>query len=203
MHVDLGSLTPTQVYFLMTQTVIPRPIAWVLSDNGDASHNLAPFSYFNAVCSDPPLLAFSVGWKSEGVRKDTWTNVDERDRFVVHIASREMLQPLNQSSMVLPHGESELEHTGLTTVPFGDFPLPRLDGVRVAFACEKFAIHELGPKRQGLILGRVLSAYLDDGIVEPRDRGLKIRAQSLDPIARLGGKEYGMLGKYITLPRPE
>lgn len=203
MEVDLDRLNPTQKYFLMTQTVIPRPIAWVLTANGNGSHNLAPFSYFNAVCSDPPLVAISVGWKSEGTRKDTWTNIESRERFVIHIAGREMLSVLNESSIALPHGESEVQRLGLETVAFGGFDLPRLRLARVAFACRRYVIHELGPKRQALILGRIVSAYLDDGVVRRRGSGFEVLAAALDPIARLGGGEYAMLTDYTKLPRPK
>ena len=85
MYLDLSQLSASQVYFTMTQTLIPRPIAWVLSDNGNDSLNLAPFSYFNAVSSDPPLIMLSVGFKPDGTHKDTAINIEQRKDFIVHL----------------------------------------------------------------------------------------------------------------------
>ncbi len=75
MNLQLSSISPTQIYHLMTQTIIPRPIAWVLTDSGEHNYNLAPFSYFTPVASNPPLLMFSVGKKPSGETKDTTRNV--------------------------------------------------------------------------------------------------------------------------------
>ena len=91
MYIDFGKMTAQQVYITMTQTIVPRPIAWVLSENPDQSLNLAPYSYFNAVCSDPPLLMISAGVKPDGATKDTRDNIRDRKEFVVHIASRPFL----------------------------------------------------------------------------------------------------------------
>ncbi len=75
---DFSALPPPDCYRLMIQAVVPRPVAWVLSDNGDGSLNLAPFSFFTAISSDPPLLMFSAGKKPDGTPKDTLHNVEER-----------------------------------------------------------------------------------------------------------------------------
>ena len=98
MVIDFNQLTSSQVYYTMTQAIIPRPIAWVLSDHGNCKLNLAPFSYFNAVCSKPPILSVSVGLKKEGAKKDTWINIEERSHFVVHIPRVADVQPVLQSA---------------------------------------------------------------------------------------------------------
>ena len=113
MILDLSELKPAQVYFHMIQTLIPRPIAWVLSEIEQDKYNLAPFSYFNAVCSDPPLIMLSVGKKPDGSFKDTRVNIEQRKDFVVHIAHREVLDELNQSSATLAADISELDQLGL------------------------------------------------------------------------------------------
>ena len=87
MNIQLNNMPSTAIYHLMTQTIIPRPIAWVLSNNSDDSLNLAPFSYFNAVCSDPPLCMLSMGKKPNGTTKDTVANLIEEAYCVVHIAT--------------------------------------------------------------------------------------------------------------------
>ena len=120
MYVNLDALSPNQVYFSIIQTLIPRPIAWVLSENADGGFNLAPFSYFNAVCSDPPLVMLSIGRKPDGSPKDTRVNIEQRERFVIHIAHRELAKQVTESSATLDYGDSEVARLGLETVPFED-----------------------------------------------------------------------------------
>lgn len=185
----------------MIQTIVPRPIAWVLSDNGDGSYNLAPFSYFNGVSSDPPVLMISVGRKADGAPKDTWRNIEERSEFVVHIGHRELLEPIVDSAAPLPHGESEIDMLGMTTTPVEGFRLPRLVGPRVAMFCERYAIHLIGEPSQGLILGRLQGIWLDDTIATERDGRVIVDATKLDPLARLGGHDYALFGETKTVKR--
>ncbi len=200
MLIDLATLSPSRIYFTMIQTLIPRPVAWVISDNGDGGCNLAPFSYFSGVCSDPPLVMLSIGKKPDGSIKDTRRNILERRHFVIHIAHRELAQQVTQSSASLPHGESELLHSGLETAAFGTFPLPRLRDCRVAYACELYEHHEIGA--QAIIYGRVSQIYISDDIAEEVEGRLSVDAGALDPLARLGGNDYGLLGDIVTVPRP-
>lgn len=200
MLIDLATLSPNRIYFTMIQTLIPRPVAWVISDNGDSTYNLAPFSYFNGVCSDPPLIMVSIGKKPDGEIKDTRRNILERKHFVVHIAHRELAEQVTQSSAPLAHGDSELTRSGLPTEAFGDFSLPRLSDCRVAYACELYEHHEIGP--QAVIYGRVRQIYISDAIASEDQGRIKVDAQALDPIARLGGDDYGLLGDITTIPRP-
>lgn len=201
MLIDLANLSASRVYHTMIQTIIPRPIAWVLSDNGDGGYNLAPFSYFNGICSDPPLILLSIGKKPEGVIKDTRRNIAERERFVVHIAHSDLVEEVNASSAVLAHGESELARQRLAVTEFEGFELPRLADCRVAMACELYRLDEIGA--QALIFGRVRQMYLSDDIVTVGEKGrLHIDARALDPIARLGGEDFATLGEVITVSRP-
>ena len=203
MLIDLDTLSPNRVYHTLIQSVVPRPIAWVLSANADGGHNLAPFSYFNTVCSDPPLLMLSIGKKSTGAEKDTRRNIIERDAFVVHIAHAGQAHLVSESSAELAADDSELQRLQLPTVPFGEHPVPRLRDCRIAFACERYQVIELGPLPQAMILGRVRSVYIDDAIAEEDDHGrLKIDIARLDPLARLGGDQYATLGALLDIPRP-
>jgi flavin reductase (DIM6/NTAB) family NADH-FMN oxidoreductase RutF len=184
----------------MIQSIVPRPIAWVLSDNGDGTLNLAPFSYFNAVCSDPPLLMLSIGRKADGSDKDTARNIVQRKHFVVHIPHRTLAVEVSESSRPLPFGESELSRQGLTAVPFAGSVLPRLAEARVAFACELHSTQELGP--QLLVFGRLRQAWLDDAVATADEKGrVHVDAQALDPLGRLGGDDYSVGGACITVPR--
>jgi flavin reductase (DIM6/NTAB) family NADH-FMN oxidoreductase RutF len=187
----------------MTQTLIPRPIAWVLSENADGGLNLAPFSYFNAVCSDPPLIMVSVGKKPDGSFKDTRVNIEQRGHFVVHIPRRDQVELVSASSATLDAGDSEVVRLGLETRPFQGFGLPRLADCAVAYACEAWEIHELGDLPQSLILGRVRRLYLDDRLAGRDEKGrLRVDAARLDPLGRLGPDQYLVGGEVIRVKRP-
>ena len=119
MYIDFGDMTPQQVYITMTQTVIPRPIAWVLSENADGSLNLAPYSYFNAVSSDPALVMISAGVKPDGGIKDTRDNIRDRRDFVIHITSLDQLDNMNASSASFDPGVSEVDQLAFDSADRG------------------------------------------------------------------------------------
>lgn len=203
MYLDLAQIKPSQVYFHMVQTLVPRPIAWVLSENQTGSYNLAPFSYFNAVSSNPPLIMLSIGKKPDGTAKDTCVNIKQRKEFIVHIAHQDCLVALNESSATLPADVSEVEQLGLVTCEFEGARLPRLEQCRIAYACEYYQIHELGETPQSVIYGKVNSIYVDDSITSTNDKGhIKVHADKLDAIARLGANEYMRAGSIVQLKRP-
>ena len=204
MDIDLTQLSPAEVYSRLVQTVVPRPVAWVLSQNADGGFNLAPFSYFNAVCTDPPLLMLSIGFKADGSEKDTRVNIRVRGHFVIHIAHKALAGALTETSATLPAGDSELTRSGLATTALEGFPLPRLTDCRVAFACECHDFREIGNSRQALILGRVTRMYVDESTLGPAEPGkLRVAADKLDPIGRLGGNEYTTFGQKLVIPRPK
>lgn len=203
MYLNLEQMKPAQVYFNMVQTLVPRPVAWVLSENKTGSYNLAPFSYFNAVSSEPPLIMLSIGKKPDGTLKDTRVNIVKRKDFIVHIAHRDLLEALNASSASLPADESEAEKLGLSCCEFEGARLPRLEQCRIAYACECYQVHQLGESSQSIIYGKVNAIYIDDAIASVNDKGrIKVHADKLDAIARLGAGEYMLPGSIITLKRP-
>ena len=202
MLLDLSTLSPNRVYHTMTQVVIPRPIAWVLSDNGNSSFNLAPFSYFSAVSSDPPLIMLSIGKKPDGEIKDTRRNILERKQFVVHITPRTLLAELNASAATLPTNVSELDASGLATGMIEGFTVPRLRDCRIALACSLYKSEAITAS-QVLIFGEVKKIWIDDAIVQTDDKGrIQISAAGVDPLARLGGEEYATFGEVTSVPRP-
>lgn len=199
---DLADLSPNQRYHTMTQTLIPRPVAWILTENEGGDFNLAPFSYFAGVSSEPPLLMVSIGKKPDGSIKDTRKNIIERGHFVVHIAARSQAEIVTETSRSLGYGESELSAQTLATEPFGDFALPRVSDCPVAFACTRYRVEDI-TQDQAMILGEIQSIYVDDRAVSGEPGRAKIDAQTLDPLARLGGNLYGLLGDVIDVPRPK
>lgn len=210
MILDFNQLSSTQIYHLMTQTIIPRPIAWVLSEHENQKLNLAPFSYFNAVCSDPPLIVLSMGFKTGTELKDTRKNILERQHFVVHIPSTRHIEAVNTSAATFDAGESELDTLGLEVEPWENsesqhpFSLPRLKDCDIAFACRHHQDLSLGPKRQGLILGEIESVYLSPNIITAERGGIPtVDAQQVDPLTRLGASQYASLGDILSVTRPK
>jgi len=202
MDIDFSQLSRNQTYFTMTQSVLPRPVAWVLTEHANGEYNLAPFSYFSAVCSDPPLIMISIGRKPDGELKDTYRNIVERKKFVVHLAHREQAEVVTKTAKVLPEGESEVQYAGLDLVPFTNSPLPRIKGARIAFDCEVEEVKEIGNGPQYLVFGRVKNLYIDDIAVGQDDKGrMKILAEKIDPLGRLGGSEYVTFGEILDIPR--
>lgn len=203
MDIDFSELSANRIYHAMTQALVPRPVAWVLSENENGNFNLAPFSYFNAVSSDPPLIMLSIGKKPDGEIKDTRTNIIARKNFVVHIAHREMVEQVTQSSASFASGVSEVEELGMSLTDFSGSSLPRLTDCRLAMACELYRVEDITDS-QALILAEVKSIYVDDSaIVTDQNGRIKIQAQSIDPISRLGGNEYGLLGDVVSVARPK
>ncbi|HEY7773840.1 MAG TPA: flavin reductase family protein [Marinagarivorans sp.] len=216
MIVDFAKLTPSQRYFAMVQTIIPRPIAWVLSANDtvEPDHallperfNLAPFSFFTGICSDPPLLMLSVGKKPSGDEagqvKDTYRNIREQKQFVVHIASCDALMAVNDSAATLNHGDSEVARQGLSLERFGDFSVPRLSGCAVAMGCRLYRVDEIGNAPQAVIYGQIETLFVDDSVITPHSERLVVDGKKLDPLARLGGNFYGNLGELLVANRPK
>lgn len=199
---QLDELSPNQRYHLMTQSIIPRPIAWVLTKNHDSSLNIAPFSYFSAVSSAPPLLMISIGKKPDGSDKDTRANIINNKEFVVHIANRSQAEEVNQSSATMAYGDSEVTALNLSTVAFEGFSVPRLESAPVAYACTLFRAENITPV-QTMILGEVKSVYLADDIASESDGRLKVDSTGINPLSKLGGAEFGTLGDVIQLTRPK
>lgn len=202
MHIDPTDLSANAIYHIITQTLIPRPIAWVLTQNQSGNYNLAPFSYFTGVCSTPPILMLSIGKKPDGTEKDTRVNIKTSKKTVIHIASSAHNEALNDSSASLDYGESELERAELVLATFEGFDLPRLKDCAVAYGCELYEYLEIGHHQQGILFVEVKRLYINDEVVETDGKHLNISAEEIDPLARLGGGEYCKITNRFNLKRP-
>jgi flavin reductase (DIM6/NTAB) family NADH-FMN oxidoreductase RutF len=203
MLINLEELSPPQTYFTMTQTVMPRPVAWVLSENDNGSYNLAPFSYFNAVSSDPPLVMFSIGLQDDGTFKDTLANLMVRPEMVVHIASCSQLPDLNLSSATLPPGESEVTAGNLETTAVEGYHLPRLTQSKIAFMARVHKIDKIGNNNQHIVFAEISAIYVADEATEVNEKGrFQVKADVVQPLARLGASQYASFGEVMTLKRP-
>ena len=203
MQFDFNEMTANQIYFTMIQTIIPRPIAWVLSENESGNFNLAPFSYFTAVASDPALLMFSVGKKLDDDNKDTLKNIQKRKAFVVHIASSDLVDDVNLSAANLEYGDSEIESIGLETTSMSGSKLPRLANAKIAMACSLYEIKEIGNKPMSLVFGEINQIYVCDSIISEQNERTLINADDLQPLVRLGGNDYASISPSFTVERPK
>ncbi|MGS2717308.1 flavin reductase family protein [Eionea flava] len=209
MIIDFKQQTPSHCYHLMTQTVVPRPIAWVLSENSpsttsltEPSYNLAPFSFFNAICSDPPLLMLSIGKKSDGSEKDTRANLLSGRDFVIHIAQAAQADVLSRTSAELAYGDSEVTASQLSLIDFPGSPIPRLAECQVAYHCKLYDTHTLGPNAQAIIYAEICHLYVDDEAIKQQGNRYVIDALAIDPLLRLGANQYATMGKPFSLKRP-
>jgi flavin reductase (DIM6/NTAB) family NADH-FMN oxidoreductase RutF len=203
MIIDMPSLSTQQRYFALTQTLIPRPIAWVLTENAGGDYNLAPFSFFNGLGSDPVSLMFSVGLQADGSEKDTLRNLRERKYFMLHIAAVEQLHPLNQTAANIPAGVSEVTANHISLTAFKGAAMPRVADAPIAFDCELDQIITVGNNQQSLVIGNINLLYVRDDVIGQDDKGRqKFFADKIDPLARLGASEYMTFGEIKSLARP-
>ena len=204
MNINLSELSPNQIYHLVTQTLIPRPIAWVLTDSGQNNYNLAPFSYFTAITSAPPILMFSVGKKPNGDDKDTVVNVKANEKMVIHISSADQYKTVTESAATLEHGVSEVTQSDLQLTEFEGFELPRLADCSIAFACCLYEIKHIGDVPQTLVFAKVEAIHIDDDVINLDNKGrVKVLAEKVNPLSRLGAAEYANLGEIISQARPK
>ena len=203
MLLELENMEKSDVYSALTQVIVPRPVAWVLSEDNEGALNLAPFSYFSAVSSDPPLIMLSIGSKPDGSPKDTYANIMDTQKFVIHIAGSDMATKVTQSSKTLPRGESEIGFCDLETTFEEGFSLPRVVGPKIALSCSLYQQQDIGNAPQHLVFGQIEKIWLDDAVVEKDQQGRTVvNAAAVEPLSRLGGSDYQLFGEVLTVPRP-
>jgi flavin reductase (DIM6/NTAB) family NADH-FMN oxidoreductase RutF len=197
--VDPASAPPNSVYKLMIGSIVPRPIAFVSSVSAEGRRNLAPFSFFNGVSADPPIVCFSATFRDP--RKDTYLNIQATREFVVNMVSEEIAAQMNLCSGDYPHGADEFEISGLTPVSSDLVRAPRVAESRVSMECRLAQIVELGagPGGGSLILGEVVRFHLEDGLAE----NFRIDPDKLRAIGRMGGNEYTRTRDRFEMIRPK
>lgn len=203
MNIDLSTLSSTSIYHLMTQTVIPRPIAWVLSSNIDQTMNLAPFSYFNAVCSDPPLMILSMGKKPNGAIKDTASNLQVGTDCILHIAHAQQSDQVTSTAATLEYGESEVELNNIELCPHDNWPLKRVKDCPIAYLCKVHSVQDIGNTPQRLVFVEAVEIYIDDRVVTQNNNRIQVDALKANPLSRLGASQYANLGEVFSKARPK
>jgi len=201
MNFDLEKGPASQTYKLLVGLVAPRPIALITSLSEDGVLNAAPFSAYNYLCTDPPIVGVGVTNRPDApsVPKDTARNIRRTGEFVVNVVTEDIAQKMNICATDFPPEMSEVELAGFTTAPSQLVKPPRLAEAHAALECREYTTMEIGRSR--IVLGRVVAIYVEDKFVDPS--GPYIKADELHAIGRMNG-----LGNYVrtrdaflTIPR--
>jgi flavin reductase (DIM6/NTAB) family NADH-FMN oxidoreductase RutF len=207
MDVRPEELAPREFYRVLITAVVPRPIAWVSTVDREGVANLAPFSFFNALCATPPLLGFCPGIRAKEFReahgrgvKDTLRNVRETGEFVVNVVPYTLAQAMNLTAGEYAASVDEFEVAGLTTRPSQIVRPPQVGESPVSFECRVFQILDFGTETAGgsLVIGEILSMHLAEEVL----RDGRLDGERLDLIGRMGGSQYTRTRDRFEMERP-
>ncbi len=205
MELRPDDLDPRERYKLLIGCIVPRPIAFVSTISTDGKLNLAPFSFFNGIGSDPMTVLFCPANDAQGGEKDTLRNCKPRSEggtgeFVVNAATLEYAREVAACGEPLAYGESEWDLVGLATAPSSRVQPPRVARAPWAFECETLQVVRTNPGRPAggnVVIGRVVHAFVDDAFVNER---LHVDDLGLRALARLGGLGYTTPDRRFELP---
>ncbi|MBC2650657.1 flavin reductase family protein [Novosphingobium flavum] len=184
----MAELAPRERYKLVVSTVVPRPIAWVTTVDRAGVVNAAPYSFFNAMGDDPPLLV--LGLMKDGATggdKDTATNIFATGEFVVNLVCEADAGRMVETSAPVPRGQSEVDYAGLTTAPSSRVKPPRIATAPVSFECVRREMLEIGPG-QVIAVGEIVVAHVADAFVTDPQR-LHLDTAAMGLIARMHGAD--------------
>ena len=196
----VAELGGKDAYSLLTSALIPRPVAWVSTVSKAGVLNLAPYSFFNAVASDPLTVMFSPGSRPDGSPKDSLQNARDTGEFVVNLADEPLAEALNHTSGAWPHGVDEFAEAGLKAAASSLVTPPRVAAAPVALECRVSQLVEVAGSGSTLVLGQVAALQVRRDLL---GQDGFIVAERLRPIARLGRSEYSTLGRIFSLARPK
>lgn len=160
---DFEKLAPQDCYKLVVSSVVPRPIAWVVSQDEAGNVNAAPYSFFNAFSDNPVVVGFGAGPRPEGALKDTADNIRKTGEFVVNLVPESAVHGMNVTAVDFPPGVDELAEAGLTKAPSSKVKPPRIAESPVALECVTFQLVPAG--RHTIVLGRVVAVHIKDDCV--------------------------------------
>ena len=177
-------------YKILIGSIIPRPIAVIATRNKDASNNIAPFSFFNGVCSKPMIISFCpVLRTSTGEKKDTLVNIEREKEFTVNFVTQSIMEAINKTSTELPYGEDEFKYANLTPLESTTIKAKRLKESPIHFECVLRDILQYGDGSPGtgfLVTGEVIVAHIDPSLY---DNG-RILTEVFDPVGRGAGNDW-------------
>jgi flavin reductase (DIM6/NTAB) family NADH-FMN oxidoreductase RutF len=199
MQIDPQTAPQQSIYKLLIGCVVPRPIAWVSSLSEDGIPNLAPFSFFMAVCNDPPTVAFSSGRRA-GNKKDTVRNIEYTQDFVVNLVDDALAEQMNLTSGEYPSEVDELAVTGLTAAPSVKVKAPRVTEAPINLECRVVQILPVGHGPHTLVLGEIIQFHIRDDLYNPNTG--RIDMYNLHPVGRLAGELYTHVHDIFEMKRP-
>lgn len=197
MEFSLKDLASQDAYKLITGSIVPRPIAWVSTVSEAGINNVAPFSYFNAVSANPPMIMFSSGQKDASTPKDTIRNIETSKEFVVNIVTMKTVEAMNASAINAPHGISEFELSGVTPSKSKTIKAPRVLESPINFECKLADFYQVGGNT--VVFGEILHIHIHDDVYLDN---YKINTQTLSPVGRLAGTQYAPIKDIFSLERP-
>ena len=186
---------------VLTGVVVPRPIAFVSTISNSGNINLSPYSFFNAVSYDPPLIIFSSSkFTSDGKLKDSLSNIEQNGEFVVNIVNENIVEAMNKTAAEYPENVNEFDIANLTQIDSDLVKPPRLRESPVNMECKLERIITLGTEAhpQGLVIGEIIQLHIDDQIIS----GHRINHEKLKPVGRLAGNMYTHTNDVFELMRP-
>lgn len=205
MEASASALRPRDCYALLTSLIVPRPIAWVSTMDGAGRTNLAPFSYFTGLGSDPPMITLGIAQRRDGSDKDTVRLARDTGVLCVNLVEEHDAERMNATSADLPPGESEIDRLGIATAPCVAIAGVRVASARAALECNVLDLHRYGRKvAVTLVVAEVVHFYVDDALRDPTAAEAPPAAAPnlIRPLARLGDRFYARLGERLRLERP-
>ena len=181
MEIDLEGKMAERAYAILASLVMPRPIAWVTTLGPDGVVNAAPFSFFNLLGSNPPILGFCPGDREDGTPKDTARNIRLNHEFVVNLVDEKLAEAMNRTAAALPYGVSELESAGLTAAPSTTIKVPRIAEAPASLECTEWGTLQIGGNR--LIVGLIKRVQVRDDLFDPKTQ--RIHSERLQVIGRM------------------
>ncbi|MDB6080140.1 MAG: flavin reductase family protein [Akkermansiaceae bacterium] len=199
MNIDLLGEYADRAYPLLASLVVPRPIAWVSTLDEEGGVNVAPFSFFNLMGANPPLVVFAPGNRENGAPKDSARNARRTGEFVVNLVDEALAEAMNRTAATLPPGISEAEEFGLATVASELIATPRLRDVPAALECKVHSIQVIGENR--MIIGIVHRLYVRDELVDLER--MRIVQENYNPVGRMSSPDwYCRTGDRFEMRRP-
>jgi flavin reductase (DIM6/NTAB) family NADH-FMN oxidoreductase RutF len=186
MELDLEGKYAERAYAILASLVTPRPVAWVTTLGPDGVVNAAPFSFFNVLGANPPILGFCPGDRADGTPKDTARNIRLTHEFVVNLVDEAVAEAMNRTAASLPYGVSELKQAGLTTAPSSVVKTPRIAESPASLECVEWGTLQIGDNR--LIIGLVKRIQVRDEFFDPKT--LRIRTENYHVIGRMASPHW-------------
>jgi len=186
MELDLEGQFADRAYPILASLVVPRPIALVTTISPAGKINAAPFSFFNVLGAEPPILAVAPGDRDDGSPKDTARNIRLTHEFVVNLVDEALAEAMNNCAASLPYGEDELQHAGLRPCPSSVVKPPRIAEAPVSLECTEWGTLNIGDNR--VVIGLVKRLHLRDELFDPEKK--RVHSDRLFLIGRMASPHW-------------